>query len=118
MAIHVAEFAVLLFAAANYLLQRENPGDGGFQVFVADLVGRVGEHGDFAPVSAPAGTHFVEEAGRGLGVAFVFDGNVFVGGANALGVDGVAGNAAGFFDDGFTGFGRFGEAEAGYCEQW
>ena len=61
---------------------------------------------------------FEEDAGR-LGVALVFGGDFLVGRADALLVDGVAGDAAGFLDDGFAvgSLGRLGGDEEGGCEQ-
>lgn len=88
------------------LVERQNPGDGGFEVVVADFVSRVGQHWDFAPVAAATIAHLVEKLGWRFGIAFVFAGNVLVGRADAFLVDGVAGDAAGFLDDGFAGFGR------------
>ena len=108
MAIPVEEFAVLLFAASETgaaavcLPQRQDPVDGRLEVFVADLVGRVGNHRHLPPAAGAAVADLVEEHGRGLGVALVFGGDFLVGRADALGVDGVAGDAAGFLDDGFA----------------
>ena len=99
------------------LVERQNPGDGGFEVVVADFVSRVGQHWDFAPVAAATIAHLFEKLGWCFGIAFVFAGNVLVGRADALLVDSVAGDAAGFLDDGFAGFGRLGKSEAGCGEQ-
>lgn len=93
-------------------MQRQHPLDGCFQVFVADLVGAVRGHRDLAPVAAAAMADLVEQFAGGALVAVVFGGDVLVGGADAFDVDGVAGDAAGLFDDIFA-VDRLGCAGAG-----
>lgn len=95
----------MLSQAKRNSVQRQDPGNRCLEVVVADFVGGVGQHRDFAPDAGAAGADFVEEAGGGFGVAFVFGGDFLVGGADALLVYRVAGNAAGLLDDGFAGVG-------------
>ena len=93
--------------AAIGLLQRQNPVNDRFQVVVADLVNRVGHHRDLSPIAGTASAYLVKKMTRGLGVAFVFGGDILVGRSNPLLVHGVAGDTTGFFHDGFP-FGRAG----------
>jgi hypothetical protein len=53
----------------------------------------------------PPARTFLKQLAGGATVATIFGRNILVGGTDAFLVDGMAGDAAGLFDDGFRGFG-------------